>query len=334
MIKDLSKNSNPYYPTFKLKRLLRKQIKKIGQYPNANSELLEVNLSETFKIEPNNILLTNGSLEGMDLILKRFSQKKIGIFSPTFWGISVLAKKNQCEIYSECLSDPFIYNLEDIAKLARKVKLIYICNPNNPTLAEVDKKELLALIKQNSDCHFLIDETVLAFSEEYEKKTLYKEVSHLNNLTVILSFSKIFNIGGMRLAILFSNQDFVTSLKKEMLIYKNNIFNEGIVEYLANNFTKIDRNKFKNTLEKFIDALDKRYVEKYKINDGSFILIKFNDNINSDFLVNYLEKKGYIIANISQMYLEMEKNWVRISIGKKNTMLKLARIINNYVRNK
>lgn len=332
MIKDLSKNINPYFPSYKLKKLLKRQIKNVCKYPSKDNDLSVIKLAKAFEIEKNNIVLTLGSLDGMNIILKEFISRKIGILSPTFWGISELAKKNNCKIYSEILADPFKYNVNVINELAKKVDVIYICNPNNPTLAEIPKKDLLSLIKQNPECHFIIDETVLSFSENFKEKTLYKEVMTYNNLTVIISFSKIFNIGGLRLAVLFSNKKFVDSLKRKALIYKNNIFNEGIIDFLASNYFKINRCKLKDNLELFIKLIDKKYLDNYLIKDGSFILIKFNKNIDTNLLVDFLEKKGYIIANISKMYLEIGENWLRISVGKRREMVKLAKIINNYVR--
>ena len=49
-------------------------------------------------------------------------------------------------------------------------------------------------------------------------------------------------------------------------------------------------------------------------------------------IINYdLRENGFIIADLSSMYIELEKKWVRVSIGKSNEMKKLAKLINNFL---
>ena len=66
---DLSKNQNPYYPTKKIYRKLKKEVKSIKFYAE---DYVKISLPKTFgnrRITERNFLITNGTMEAMDLIL-------------------------------------------------------------------------------------------------------------------------------------------------------------------------------------------------------------------------------------------------------------------------
>ena len=63
----------------------------------------------------------------------------------------------------------------------------------------------------------------------------------------------------------------------------------------------------------------------------SFVNIKFKNYVDINKMLNYLRENGFIIADLSSMYIELEKKWVRVSIGKSNEMKKLAKLINNFL---
>ena len=326
---DLSKNTNPYYPSYNINKHLLQAIKDINIYPPMNNNVLEGKISKYFQINENNIYLAKGTLEAFDTLLKNLKVKKIGFLTPTFWGMQVLAKKNNCELIYEQIDNNYTEN--QIEQLAKKVDLLYLCNPNNPTLSYINQNILKKLIKNNTNCHFVIDETLLSFSPLYYKETLYRLVNNQSNLSVMISFSKIFSLGGLRIAIMFSNQKNLDTIKKDRLIFSSNILTQYIVDDVGKEYFKIDRKKFSDNFSMFINLLDNKFIDKIINENVSFILIKFKEQVNTQKLIKYLEKNNFLIADISTMYLELEKNWVRISIGKKNDLKKLAKLINKYL---
>ena len=153
---DLSKNQNPYYPTKKIYRKLKKEVKSIKFYAE---DYVKISLPKTFgnrRITERNFLITNGTMEAMDLILFAKKKKKIGFMQPTFWGIKTAANRNSYEIIEEHFEENMEYNAMKIDELAKKVDLVYLCNDNNPTLSYLDNKELYKLIKDNKNCSFII----------------------------------------------------------------------------------------------------------------------------------------------------------------------------------
>ena len=326
---DLSKNTNPYYPSKELKKHLIDAALNVNFYPHKDFNYVNQIFSSYFDIDEKNITITVGTLGAFDNLIKVLKVKKIGFLSPTFWGMQNVASQNKCKlVYSNAT---FNYSLESISKLAKKVDMIYICNPNNPTLAYLSRKNIINLLKDNRNCHFVIDETLLSFSPDYKKQSLYKEVNKYQNLSVMISFSKIFSLGGLRLALLFSNKNTIEKIKENNVMFSVNLFIENVAEYLGKNYFKIDRNIFQRNFYLFKQYLTKKHIEEYVDVHVSFVNIKFKNYVDINKMLNYLRENGFIIADLSSMYIELEKKWVRVSIGKSNEMKKLAKLINNFL---
>lgn len=331
---DLSKNINPYFPTRKMKAHLRKCVDNVCFYPDKIADEYEKIISNYFDIGYRNVFLANGTLGAFDMLLKYGNFKRIGFLNPTFWGMQELAKTNNCKIIEEKMIDMFKYDYSQIERLAKRCDLIYICNPNNPTLSNVNVDDFLAVVKKCFKCHFVVDETVLAFDPNFSDKSLYKYVSRFDNLSVLLSCSKIFNIPGLRLGFLFSNEHLLSELKKNNLIFSSNIMTNSILHDLGESFFDIDRNKFTDNFDFFLSKLDMSCIEKIVKNNGSFVLIKFKESVDTDDLELFLLKNNVKVANVSKFYPDLGLNWFRISVGRKKDMIVLSNLINIFVMRK
>lgn len=329
---DLSKNTNPYYPTKKMIHFLQNNIYKINSYPTCDSEEIIKKIATAFTVNEKNVFISLGTLESMNIILKLLNKKTIGIFVPTFWGIKFFAKKNNYKIIETRLTNNLNYDLKAINAIAKKVDIIYICNSNNPTLDVIDRKDIINLVTENSHCHFIVDETMLSFDVNYQNKSVVLEAGKFSNLSVLLSCSKILGIAGLRVGFLFSNADLINRIKFNNTIYRNNILTNLFLENYCQevlNMSKTNQ-KIKIIFDYFEKSLNKHYIKEVIKNNGPFILIEFKANYKSFDIVNYLKKNNILISNITEVYSELKGNWVRISAGKRREMKRLAFLINKY----
>ena len=332
---DLSKNENPYLPNKQILNFMKKNIHLIAKYPTSNSNDVIKTITQYFGIHPDFCCLTTGTLEGMELILKTLNKKSLALFIPTFWGMKFLANKLNYDIKEYLLDNNLYYNIELINEVAKKIDLIYLCNPNNPTLDQISKKELLKIIKNNKNCHFIIDETVLAFSPKYKNLSLYNEVNNYDNLSVLLSYSKILSIPGLRIGLLFSNKKLVSNIKNNKLIYSTNTFGEIFLKKFSYKLFNIDNLKAKiqrnfNFLEKWIN---KNYLKKIIKNNGSFVLIELNEQVKATNLCKFFENNNILISNASEAYPELKGNFIRVSAGTKKDIKKFCKKFNSYCKN-
>ena len=132
-----------------------------------------------------------------------------------------------------------------------------MCNYNNPTLSYLSKQDLYRLIRNNPQCRYIIDETVLAFNVNFDDMTFIEYVKELKNVDVLVSCSKIFGISGIRLGLIFSNENNILRYKKNVYVYSVNIFANTFVSNLLPEFDRLKkvRIKMKNNMRNFINKI-------------------------------------------------------------------------------
>ena len=333
---DLSKNTNCFYPNKRIYETLKNGVDNIKSYANDYVKIENTKFLKKYNISSNNTVVTNGTMEAMDLVLRSLELNILGIFNPTFWGIKEAAEKNCYSLVEKKIDISTCYNEVEINELASNSDIVYLCNDNNPTLNYIDSNKLLAIIKENTNCFFVIDETVLTFNIDFDNKTLIKNVNEFDNLIVLLSLSKIFGICGLRCGLIFANEKLTDKFRNKQMPYSTNIISCSFIKNNIDEFMKLKkcRIKIRENFRYFIENVDKDILKKIIYNDSSFILAELNYNIDYDDFVSFVEKNGVIISPVNKYYSCLPLNYIRISSGKKKDFTKLISIIRKYKEEK
>ena len=331
----LCNNLNPYLPDKKMKLRLASSINLLKTYPTATSNKINRIISDKLKIPIETTIVTNGSTEAFDYLLRIPKVKKVGIFTPTFWGYESACKRNNCEVIKVPLRDNRYYEYDKISELSKNVDMIFLCNPNNPTLDTLNRKKLLEIIKKNQNCHFVIDETELVFNADYSERTLINETINNINLSVITSVSKFFGVPGLRCGFIITNKVNTKEINKFRVLFSINIFSELFMINYFNRFNDIKLiNKIQKNFTYLISKLNSKYIKEIVNVNTGFILIRFEDTIDVNDLTEYLQANGIIIRNIKKSYPNFCGECIRVSAGKRNEFKKLIKYFNLYMENK
>ncbi len=329
---NFSENRNVYMPNVKMQLALLKIYKKIFEYPDYKNIDVNKSISKYFGVNKNNLTVTNGSLEGINLLVNVLSEKETTLFVPTFWGYEDALNRWNYIVNKELLAGEMNYDIEEISQKVKKHKMLILCNPNNPTLSYIPKDSLLKIICENPKCHFIIDETMLIFDENYETKTVSKKVEHYNNLSVVVSFSKFLGIAGLRTGALFSNEQMISKIKKTIIPYSFGKIQQAIIPIALDDadYLSETRRLITNNREKLCDDLSKLGCS---VIDGhtNFVLVRLPKNIDANAITNYLYKNGIEVRNVKESYPELSGDWIRISIQTKENNEVLIKRMNKYI---
>ena len=316
---DFSENRNVFMPSEKMKKNLLQAIKKIFEYPDYKN--MEVNgaIANYFDISFDNVSITNGSMEAINLLVNVLKKNDATIFKPTFWGYEDALLRYKYNINSVPLDNKMKYNKNNIELQAQNSDIIFICNPNNPTLDYLDKNALIEIIKHNPTCHFIIDETMLIFDKNFFNKSLVKYVDNVNNLSVIISFSKFFGIAGLRAGTVFSNENLIKKIKDQMVPYSLGIIQQELLPCVFS-----DKNYLNKTRE--LIRINKDQLSESLKNIGchvidgntNFILVQLPYGIDSNEITQFLMRNNMIVRNIKESYPELTGDWLRVSINTKD----------------
>lgn len=258
--------------------------KYLGKYPDININSLEFDkypiskdinvLVNTIKNKysiKNEIIIGNGSNGILQNLIKIYVGEKDNLVTPYYtFNQAEYAVTSQKGYTKRVLMDEENINLDNIIdSIDKKTKLVYICNPNNPTGIYVSSKELLCLsekiYKKNKNIKLIIDESSIEFTKE--KSLLdYKLPS---NIIVLRTFSKAYGIANLRIGYMVCHRNIYNKY------IKNTTNNEisSVVSNIANTIIKTDLYKENIDLiikerELMIGRLNELGIKCYKSNSN------------------------------------------------------------------
>lgn len=181
----------------------KSKLNMLCSYPETDADSFVEAFAEQHKLKKSEICATHGATEAIYLIAQMFTAYSSTILSPSF-----AEYEDACRIYKHQLS---FFNTLDKMKEYNS-KLIWLCNPNNPTGEVFDKDILLQIIDKQSDKIFIIDQTYRYFTL---KPTIgYQEAVCRPNLILIDSLTKRYAVPGLRLGYIVANKSITQAVRE------------------------------------------------------------------------------------------------------------------------
>lgn len=213
-ITDFSSNINPHGPSERVLQSLKRV--NIAAYPDPDTLALRRVLAARLNAAVNQILVGNGSVELLWLIAMAYIQRhdQILIVGPAFGEYAHTARMmggsvtDIDAVEANAFAVPF-YEIRSVLH-ARRWKVVYLCNPNNPTGAEIPVDVILQWADESPDTLFVIDEAYIEFSTSLESMT----ETILPNTIVLRSLTKAYALAGLRIGYCVSTEKIVTDLRR------------------------------------------------------------------------------------------------------------------------
>jgi histidinol-phosphate aminotransferase len=200
----LASNENPLGPSPKAVAALQAALTEINYYPDAQSYELCQALASRLGVAPEQVIVGNGADGLIRCICAAYLQDED----------EVIVSRSSFPIYESSayimratvIKTPLLpeYRI-DLAAMADAItprtKLIFVCNPNNPTGTIVSDAEVAAFMERVPD-HVLVvfDEAYHDFVEDgrYRDSVHYVREGR-KNVMALRTFSKIYGLAGVRL---------------------------------------------------------------------------------------------------------------------------------------
>ena len=193
-----------------LYQYLSRQMESIRTYPEPEPYSLEKVLAERFRLSSEEVCVTNGATEAIYLIAQTFRNQTSAILMPTFSEYA-----DACRLHGHKVVP--IYNLNCLPDRGR---LIWLCNPNNPTGEVREKEALTACIKQNRQRSFIIDQSY----EFFTQKALLtaREAAEFPNVILLHSMTKRFAVPGLRLGYITACKELLHEIRTQRMPWSVN----------------------------------------------------------------------------------------------------------------
>jgi threonine-phosphate decarboxylase len=202
---DFSSNVNPLGPPKKALRALRESLWRITYYPEPDSQTLREAIAEKNPgIEPENIVVGNGATELIFLHAHAFLREGDQALTPTptFTEYRRAAEAAGCRVKSIPIGPQWKLKADTILEgVEPNTKIIYLCNPNNPTGKATPKEEMLKMLEDAEErgVYTVVDESFMDMVDGEKRYSTLTLVERFERLFVVKSLTKIFCLPGLRL---------------------------------------------------------------------------------------------------------------------------------------
>lgn len=242
----LNANENPYGPSPKVIQAVSDAVSTGNRYGHGDAATLIKMIAEKEGVTPAHIMMGPGS---SDLLEKTaFVQFRNGgnIVSadPAYMSIMSTARAMGASWKPTPLTVDFQHDLDAMAReVDADTKLVYICNPNNPTGSITDPAKLKAFCSKTSEkVPVFVDEAYLEFLDNPEANSMVGLVAEGKDVIVARTFSKIHGMAGLRIGYIVAQPErieTITSLVRSTMglcvtSLKGAIASLGEQEFLAN----------------------------------------------------------------------------------------------------
>ena len=302
-------------------------------YPEKDLNNLKEIIGEFHQINPDNILPGNGASEL--ITWAGYEASKFGLSCIPSPGFVDYERALSCWkanfTYSE-LPKHWSNNFPQSFPLKPICDVIWITNPHNPTGQLWDKKSLEKILKQYE--LVICDEAFLAITPNGEKESLIPLTKTYDNLLVIRSLTKLFNMAGVRLGYVIGASEKLKKWEKIRDPWPLNSF--AIKAGIALLSNRIFYEEWVNKVHDWIN-IEKTWIASklLKINNlkvynssTNFFLIESKYSLTPN--IYYLQNKGILIRECSSFRF-LNENWARISLqSRKNNKILCKELQNSF----
>ncbi|WP_133407021.1 histidinol-phosphate transaminase [Parashewanella tropica] len=282
----------------------------VNRYPEPQPELLIKRYSEYAGVNQPQILCTRGADEAIELLIRTFctpNKDSISYFAPSYGMYAISAET--CGVKSVAIPFTDDFTLPQLKSSDINSKLIFICNPNNPTGTLVSPDSIEKTLQQFPQQLVVVDEAYIEFTPTSSVVDL---LENYPNLVVLRTLSKAFALAGLRCGFLLANPAIIKLVSKVIAPYpiptpvaeiaQQSLSLNGI-EIMQQQVSEL--NQQKQRLERYLKKADIPYFESF----GNFVLAKFTEpqKIWQSLIDNSILARRYSNPQLSR--------YIRFTIG-------------------
>jgi histidinol-phosphate aminotransferase len=214
----MASNENPAGPSVKAVSAIKDALCQLNYYPDGQCYYLRNALAQQMGVKPQQIIVGNG-VDGviMQTCLAYLDQDDQVIVSQSSFPVyDIFTHVMRARLIKTPLKE-YGLDLDAMADaITPKTKLIFVCNPNNPTGTIVTASEVNAFIPRVPD-HVLVifDEAYYEYadSDEYPETMRYIHEGR-KNVLIMRTYSKIYGLAGIRLGYGIGDPELLAPLSK------------------------------------------------------------------------------------------------------------------------
>ena len=317
-------------------RPLLEEMGSLNRYPDPQPTELILRLANLYGVPKEQLLLTRGSDEGIDLLVRVFcraGQDAILQCPPTFGMYKISAQTQGADIVSVTRNADEGFRLDEQAVLDRlqqddRIKLVFLTSPNNPT-GDVTGNGFLQQLLQLAENRAIVilDEAYAEFCDHASATGL---IADHENLVVLRTLSKAWAAAGLRCGAVLAQPSVISLLRRVIAPYPLpspvvslalRMLEPDVLEK-----QKLLLAELRNNKQTLLDKLASlSFIREIFPGEANFVLIRVDQ---SEQLLTFCADRSVIIRGFPADPLL--QGCIRISVGSEHDIMMLAKVLEEW----
>jgi histidinol-phosphate aminotransferase len=309
----LAYNENPFgiFPAARMAILAA--LEKSNRYPKQTADALRDEVAALLGVDADMVVLGSGSIEPLKIVTDLFCSTGHGpiVAEPTFEAVVAYAGLSNSAPIKVPLNGEHRLDLEQMLATSKGAGLIYVCNPNNPTGAIVDKDALHTFLERlPADVPVLIDEAYYEWVDNPRYASCVRYVKEGRNVIVLRTFSKVYGLAGLRVGYAVATK--ATAQRMTPHLLANSLNTVGIAAARASladqkhvGELRARNARIRTAFAAWLEAHQLRAIPS----DTNFVMIDVGRPVPP--LIDALKQRGFLVGRL----FPSMPNHLRVSLG-------------------
>lgn len=310
----LASNENPLGPSPKALSAIRNGLATLHRYPDGAGYRLTRKIAAFNGVPSANVVIGNGSDDIIALLVRTLVQpgNRVVVPRPSFLMYAISAAAAGARVDAVAL-DALCMDLDAMARrVAADTRLVFLCNPNNPTGTVVSQADFDRFMSRIPDgVVVVVDEAYIEFARRADCLKTGRLSDIDRPLVTLRTFSKAYGLAGLRVG-----YGIMPAELAEMLNRVRPPFNVNALAQTAAAAALDDRDFLEQTVELVHRGLDQLYTAldtlglSYCRTEANFFLVDVGRP--ADMVFEALLRQGVIVRSMSAYGFP---NHIRINVG-------------------
>lgn len=304
----------------------------LNRYPEVRPGKLAATLAAVYGCAADNLLITRGTSEGIDLLIRIFcraGEDAIVTATPTFSMYRHYARVQGAKVV-ECTAAPEDDFAIDVDALLRAcdatTRIVFLCSPNNPTGTTIPRQDLERILAAcRNRAAVVVDEAYIEFSDQ---RSVVDLLEAYDNLIVLRTLSKALACAGARCGSVIANAKVTNILAAVQAPYA---LATPVVECVENALADGGFGKAREWVAEIrkqrVALMDQvgnlPYVERIWPSDGNFFLIRA---AAAPALIDYCTTRGILLRS----FVDDLQGCIRITVGSREENHQLLLVLREF----
>ena len=319
----LHSNENPYGPSAAARQAVQNALDEGNLYPGSSYRDLENLIASQEGLTPEHVVLGAGSHEVLRMTAMAYGLTGGELLTayPTYEGMERYATTIGAHVHRVPLDADLVIDLHEMERRTmQSVKLVFVCNPNNPTGTIRPANEVKQFCEEVSRRSVVfVDEAYYELVDDPSYASMASMVAEGHNVIVSRTFSKVYGLAGLRVGYGLARPDIAARLRRYRTGSGINVLGvrAAIAAYQDQDFVRQSRMKIA-AARSYATKLVQDHGHRCLPSHTNFIFFHLGHDIRS--FQAKMAQQGILVGRPFPPFMD----WCRLSIGTMEEMQAFA----------